>query len=51
MSEESLIVSGVRTPIGSLGGVLASVAATSLGSTCIRAALDKAALRRKKSTR
>src|SRR3989337_306392 len=42
MSNEALVVAGVRTPIGSLGGVLATVPATELGATCIKAALEKA---------
>ena len=42
MSNEALIVSGVRTPIGSMGGVLSTVPATELGATCIKAALEKA---------
>ena len=42
MANQSLIVSGVRTPIGSLGGALASVPAPALGAVCIKAALQKA---------
>jgi acetyl-CoA C-acetyltransferase len=42
MSGEALILAGVRTPIGSLGGVLSTVPATELGATCIKAALAKA---------
>jgi acetyl-CoA C-acetyltransferase len=42
MASEALIVAGVRTPIGSLGGVLSSVPATELGATCIKAVLQKA---------
>jgi acetyl-CoA C-acetyltransferase len=42
MSGEALILAGVRTPIGSLGGVLSTVPATELGATCIMAALAKA---------
>jgi acetyl-CoA C-acetyltransferase len=42
MSNEALIVSGVRTPIGSMGGVLSTVPAPDLGATCIKAALEKA---------
>src|SRR5436189_6372896 len=41
MPNESLIVAGVRTPIGSLGGVLATLPATSLGAACIKAVLDE----------
>lgn len=36
------LVSAVRTPIGSFGGVLAGLSATQLGSTAIKGALDKA---------
>jgi len=39
---EALIVAGVRTPIGSLSGVLSTVSATELGATCIKAALERA---------
>lgn len=42
MSGEALILAGVRTPIGSLGGVLSTVPATELGATCIKAAIAKA---------
>ena len=42
MAGDAFIVSGVRTPIGSMGGVLSTVPATELGATCIRAALEKA---------
>ncbi len=38
------IVSAVRTPIGSFGGVFADVAATQLGATAIKGALQKAGL-------
>jgi acetyl-CoA C-acetyltransferase len=41
MASEALIVAGVRTPIGSLGGVLSAVPATELGATCIKAVLEK----------
>lgn len=37
----SLIVAGARTPIGKLGGSLASFSATGLGSIAIRAALER----------
>lgn len=36
------IVSAVRTPIGSFGGVLSSLSATQLGANAIRGALEKA---------
>jgi acetyl-CoA C-acetyltransferase len=42
MPNEALIVAGVRTPIGSLGGVLSSVSAPDLGAACIKAVLEKA---------
>ncbi|MBA3374674.1 MAG: acetyl-CoA C-acetyltransferase [Actinobacteria bacterium] len=38
----SVIVSAVRTPFGRLGGGLAKITATDLGSTAIRAALERA---------
>jgi acetyl-CoA C-acetyltransferase len=40
----SVIVSAVRTPFGRLGGGLASFPATELGSSVIRAALDRVGL-------
>ncbi len=42
MNAEALIVAGVRTPIGILGGVLSTVPATELGAVCIKAVLEKA---------
>lgn len=39
---EVVIVSAVRTPIGSFGGVLAPLSATELGAAAIRAAYEKA---------
>jgi acetyl-CoA C-acetyltransferase len=39
---KTVILSAARTPIGKLGGVLASVDATELGATAIRAALERA---------
>ncbi len=39
---EAVIVSAVRTPIGSFGGELATVPAPRLGATVIKAALDQA---------
>jgi acetyl-CoA C-acetyltransferase len=38
---EALIVAGVRTPIGSLGGALSTVPATELGASCIKAAVER----------
>ncbi|MFO0903371.1 MAG: acetyl-CoA C-acetyltransferase [Pirellulales bacterium] len=43
---KAVIVSGVRTPIGALGGSLAEVSATELGAIAIRAALGRAGLER-----
>ena len=40
--KEVYIVSAVRTPIGSFGGVLSGVSATHLGATAIKGALEKA---------
>ena len=42
MKKEVVIVSAVRTPIGSFGGVFKDVSATTLGAYAIRAALEKA---------
>ena len=42
MTSEALIIAGVRTPIGTLGGALSTVSATELGATCVKAVLDKA---------
>lgn len=39
--KEVVIVSAVRTPIGSFGGALSSIPATKLGSIAIKGALDK----------
>ncbi len=39
--KEVVIVSAIRTPIGSFGGVLSPVSATQLGSIAIKAALEK----------
>jgi len=41
MSKEVFIVAAVRTPIGSFGGCLKSVAATTLGAIAIQGAMDK----------
>lgn len=40
--KEVFIVSAVRTPLGSFGGVFANIPATSLGATAIKGALGKA---------
>src|SRR5688572_22241218 len=42
--KEVVIVSAVRTPIGSFGGVLASISGTQLGAIAIKGALAKAGL-------
>jgi acetyl-CoA C-acetyltransferase len=45
MSKEVYIISGARTPIGSFGGALGEVAATRLGATAIKGALEKAGIK------
>lgn len=42
MAREVVIVSAVRTPIGSFGGALAEVPATQLGATAVKAAVERA---------
>jgi acetyl-CoA C-acetyltransferase len=42
--KEVVIVSAVRTPIGSFGGVLSPLSATQLGATAIKGALAKAGM-------
>lgn len=44
MNREVYIVSAVRTPMGSYGGVLASVPATKLGAAAIKGAIEKAGI-------
>src|SRR6478609_8897349 len=44
MNKEVYIVSAVRTPMGSFGGVLKDFSATQLGSIAIKAALERAGL-------
>lgn len=44
MNKTVYIVSAVRTPLGSFGGVLKDVPAPQLGATAIKAALEKAGL-------
>ena len=41
---ESVLVSSARTPIGKLGGALASLSAADLGAEAIKAALERAGL-------
>ena len=43
--KEVVIVSAVRTPIGSFGGSLSSVSATKLGATAIKGAIEKAGIK------
>ena len=43
-NREVYIVSAVRTPMGSYGGVLSSVPATRLGATAIKGAMEKAGI-------
>ena len=43
-SKSAVILSAVRTPIGRLRSTLASVPASELGATVVRAALERAAL-------
>ena len=45
--KRSVIVSAVRTPVGSLLGDLSSVKSTTLGGIAIKAAVEKAARRDK----
>ena len=40
--EDAVIVSAVRTPVGSFGGQFKDVAATELGAQAVRAALERA---------
>ena len=42
--KEVVIVSAVRTPMGSFGGVLSSVPATKLGAFAIKGAIEKCRL-------
>ena len=42
--EEAVIVSAVRTPVGSFGGQFKDVPATQLGAQAVRAALERAGL-------
>ena len=44
MSEAIYIVGGARTPMGGLMGDLAAVSAPELGSTAIKAAVERASL-------
>ena len=42
VKKEVFIVSAVRTPLGSFGGVFADISATQLGAIAIKGALEKA---------
>ncbi len=44
MNKQVYIVSAVRTPMGSFGGVLKDVPATKLGATAIKAAIERAGI-------
>lgn len=44
MAREVVIVSAVRTPIGSFGGSLADVSATQLGAAAVKGAVEKAGI-------
>lgn len=44
MAREVVIVSAVRTPLGSFGGALAEVPATQLGATAVKAAVERAGI-------
>ena len=44
MAREVVIVSAVRTPIGSFGGSLAEVPATQLGAAAVKAAVERAGI-------
>jgi len=45
MTQDAVILSAVRTPIGRLQGALGSVPAAELGATVVRAAVERAAVR------
>ena len=45
MNKEVVIISAVRTPMGSFGGALKDVPATELGATAIKAAVEKAGIK------
>jgi acetyl-CoA C-acetyltransferase len=44
MANEAFIITGIRTPIGAMNGVLATVPAPELGAICIKQALKNAGL-------
>ena len=41
MSDRAVIVAGIRTPIGAMGGALASLSAPQLGAACIKALIAR----------
>ena len=41
MSDKTVILAGVRTPIGTMSGALASVPAPQLGAACIKALMAR----------
>ena len=43
--KEVVIISAVRTPIGSFGGALSSLSATQLGAAAIKGAVEKAGIK------
>jgi len=43
--EDAVIVSAVRTPVGSFGGQFKDVPATELGACAVRAVLERAEVR------
>ena len=45
--KEVVIVSAVRTPIGSFGGALSGISAPKLGATAISAAIERAGIQPK----
>ena len=49
--KEVVIVSAVRTPMGSFGGALSSLSATQLGAAAIKGAVEKAGIKVRRSER
>ena len=48
MSDRSLIVAGLRTPMGAMNGALAAVPAPELGAACVKALLERTGVAGKK---
>ncbi|OOY82800.1 hypothetical protein BOW13_12240, partial [Solemya velum gill symbiont] len=44
MSEEVVIVAAARTPVGAFGGSLASIPASTLGATVIKALIERSGI-------